>query len=343
MGFKQGLSHKHNLVKAQKIAHELELVDYVKPKFLPKPLFFWIAKRSALKTYKGLIERYAPCQAERIVGISHGAEIDVKDIYLDLATETMLAAGCTSIGILPEKSTTGDILMCRNFDIFESMIPLYIGRHNNPLKGLSNIDFSLCFYPSNFHGMNEKGLTITYDYANPTDKVKPGLPISILIQEALENLETTGEVVEFLQDKPKGNGAILLIGDPMGDLRTVEISYNRMAVRQPEEGFIVNTNHYLDEKMIPIDTKDPLWRESSMDRFDRALQLVSESCKVDEKTLQNILSDHGLDGVPSQSTICQHNSKYPTTTSVIFNLNKKTVKVAVGKPCQSQYKKFKIK
>ena len=342
MGFQQGSLYKQKVDELQKIANELEFVDRIKPKFLPKSLFFWIARRRATKTYKGIIERYAPHQAERIRGISAGSKIDIKDLYLNYAMETMLAAGCTSIGILPDKSSTGEVLMCRNFDIFDRLIPTYVGRRNKPEDGLLNIDFTLCFFPGNFHGMNERGLAITYDYAAPTDEYKPGLPISILIQEALENCETTDEAVKVFQDNPKGNGAILLIGDPSGNIKTVEFSCNRLAVRQPEEGFLVNTNHYLTDDMKPIDTKEKMWRESSEKRFGSAYKLVSDASKIGEKTLQRILSDHGPDGKPSSTTICQHASPFPTTMSVIFNLNKRAMSVAIGKACQSQFKKFKI-
>lgn len=341
MGFQQGKLYKQRIDEMWNIANES--TSSIKPMFLPKSLFFWIAKRRATRMYKKLIERYATRQAERIRGISEGSNTDLKTLYMYQAEEANLGPRCTSIGILPEKSSTGDVLMGRNFDLFRSLIPSYVGRRNKPKDRFLNIDFGLCSFAGNFHGMNEKGLAITYNYALPTDEFKPGVPPSILIQEALENCATTKEAVKIFQDNPKGNGAILLVGDASGDIQTVEMSCNRLTVRQPQEGFIINTNHYLTDEMKPIDIKEKELRESTEKRYDRAERLLSDASMIDEETLQEILKDHGPDGKPGcPFTICRHGDPIGTTMSLVFNLNKRIMSVAIGNPCQSQFKKFEM-
>ena len=366
MGVQQGTVYKQKLQGMWNIFSNMELVKRLKPKIIPKNLFFRTAKKRATEIYKKIIEKYAPKQAERIRGISEGSGMDLKTLYLFQAAETMLSGeathviptgGCTSLGISSKKSSTGDCLISRNFDLYSILIPAYVGRRSRPIEGFSNIDFGLCVYAGNFHGMNEKGLTITYNYADPTDGLKPGVPISILIQEALEKYETTEETVEFFQKSLRSNGALLLIGDSSGDIEALEISCHRTGVRLLEDSFIVNTNHFHSEQMKPIDIPvDAVFsdkcldkslvgkriRESTEKRYERANMLLSKARTVDEKTLESIMRDHGPERKPSRTTICVHTPYVSTTMSVIFNLNKRTMDALIGNPCQSRYKRFKI-
>ena len=361
MGIKQGSTYKNKIYNTWEIFTKMEFVGALKPKMIPNRIFFYMAKNKATKTYKDIIERYAPNQAQRIRGISEGSGIDLKTLYLAQSAEPLLtragakytipAAGCTSIGILPEKSASGETIIARNFDLFTAFIPMYVGRYNKIGNGFSNIDFSVCAFAGSFHGMNEKGLTITYDLAYPIDGLKSGVPISILIQEALEKYKTTEETIKFFKESLLGNGAILLVGDSLGDVRTLEISCNQIGIRKPKNGFIVNTNHFLTKEMKLVDVPEnavysegPLVgkrvRESTERRYERVYTVISNSKKVSTESLKNTMRDHGIDQKSSRYTICVHSPLISTTMSIIFDLSKRTISALIGNPCESEYKQF---
>jgi len=364
MGLKQGSTFKEKIHDAWEFLSKWDLIKAFKPKMIPNSVFLYMAKSNAAKTYQHIIEKYAPDQAERLRGISEGSSIDLKKLYLAQALESILtfpsydfASGCTSIGITPEKSESGETLIGRNFDFYTALIPTYVCRHNKPENGFSSIDFTICALAGNPQGMNEKGLAIVNNTAFPTDGLSPGVPISILIQEALERYETTEETVKFFKESLRGNGAILLVGDSSGDIRALEISCNRIGVGEPRNGFIVNTNHFQTEEMKPFDIpQNAIYTEKAYPkslmgkriresmgtekRCERANELLSKVEKVNLETLRYIMRNHGEEGKPSSDTICWHGPVLSTTMSLIFNLNKKSISALIGNPCQSEYREF---
>lgn len=364
MGLRQGSIYNEKIHNCYEFFKKWDFIKVLKPKIIPTPVFFYVGKNRATKAYKKIIEKYAPNQAERLRGISEGSNIDIKMLYLSLASEPTLSfpsydvpTGCTSIGISPRKSETGETIIARNFDFYTALIPFYVGRYNKPENGFSNIDFTMCSSAGDPHGMNEKGLTITFNLGFPTDGLNPGVPISILIQEALEKYETTEEAVRFFKESLRSGGALLLVGDSSGDVRALEISCNRIGVREMRDGFIVNTNHFKTEEMKPIDIPEDAvhskrtYPKSSIGkgvretlgtekRDERANELVSKTTEIDIDTLKNVMRDHGLDGKPSNNTICWHGPVISTTMSIIFNLNRRTLSALIGNPCESEYKEF---
>jgi hypothetical protein len=52
------------------------------------------------------------------------------------------------------------------------------------------------------------------------------------------------------------------------------------------------------------------------------------------------LRDHGLDGEPSDNTICKHGEVSSSIRSMIFYPRKKKMKLLYGYPCQNEYEEF---
>ena len=73
MGFQQGKAYKQSLFDGIQTVQKQPEFLMLKPKWLPKGLFFTIAKNKAIGYAKPIIEKYAPNQAERVRGIADGS------------------------------------------------------------------------------------------------------------------------------------------------------------------------------------------------------------------------------------------------------------------------------
>jgi len=210
--------------------------------------------------------------------------------------------------------------------------------------------------PGMLDGMNEHGLTVTYNLAFTTDKPRHFAPLSLALQEMLETCKNTEQAVKFIiQAKRGGHDALLMLADAEGDIKTVEISSNHSATREMIDDQIINTNHYHTEEMqqyeiprnavyfgkgVPEGQVGVRVHESSEQRLERAQELLKAKTKMDENTITTILRDHGKDNKPSNLTICQHGGYVSTLRSVIFYPNRKAIKVLYGNTCQNGYVEF---
>jgi predicted choloylglycine hydrolase len=85
-------------------------------------------------------------------------------------------------------------------------------------------------------GMNEHGLTVTYNLAYTLDEPKCYVPLSLALQEMLETCKTADEAARFItQAKRGGHDAVLTLADAEGNIRTVEITSNHFATSNAAE------------------------------------------------------------------------------------------------------------
>lgn len=360
MGYQQGIQMKeaiHHL-----FAHLDQEVAFRrrKPFLIPFRVFLsWAAGRVAREIAPDLSEYY-PRQKIRMEGIAKGAGIDESLLYLALAGETIMAGvdyrlgACTAVAVAPERSVLGETVVIKNFDYPAFFQPYYVARLNRSTETASTMDVTTAPLAGCHDGMNEHGLCISYNHGYGTDMPSSNVPVTVLVQEALENCSTTEEAVGFLCDGKRSVGAILLVADAAGNMATVELSPNFSGVREPEGGVLINTNHYRCREMTSYDiprnayyTNRNVWalrgmrvHESSEMRYARAEQLLSEKEEFSLKDLLQVFSDHGESGRGDDNTICRHGSYFTTTCSIIMLPRSRRFLVTYGHPCDSVFTDF---
>jgi len=363
IGVQQGKAVKGLIHDALKGAPDLEAVKHMKPRLLPTSLFLALAKRRATKLLRTDVLEFYPKQVQRLKGIAKGAGIDMPTAFLMQSMEILIGKpsfiipACTSIGFSPEKTSTNETVVAKNFDYVTSLAPYNLTCKTEPEGRFRTLGCSMAPLPGMLDGMNEHGLTVTYNLAHTTDEPKCHAPLSMALQEMLETCRTTEEAVKYItQARRGGHDALLLLADAEGDIRTVEITSNHAATRKMIENLIINTNHYLTKEMqqyeIPHKAvyydkvqKKPLGirvHESSERRLERAQELLKGKTKIDEKNIITILQDHGTNNKPSRLTICNHGEYGRTLRSNIFYPNRKTIKVLYGNPCRKDYDEFRL-
>jgi predicted choloylglycine hydrolase len=363
IGVQQGRTVRQLVQQVLRQIPHFEDIKSMKPRWLPTSLFLALAKRRAFKLLgKDIFEHY-PKQAQRLKGIAEGAGIDIPTLLFMQAVELFRITesdyrlqACTSLGFSPQRTATAETIIAKNFDYPNQYEPYHLTCRTNPNGRFRTLGCTMAPLPGMLDGMNEHGLTVTYNLADTTDTPKSSVPLSIVLQEMLETCKNTDEAVEFVTNaKRGGHDALLLLADTEGDIKTVEISSNHAATRKMVDNQIINTNHYLETEMqqyeiphnavlwgktIPEDMKGIRVHESSEQRLRRAEELLRDKVKVDEDKIVTILRDHGKDDKPSWTTICRHGKYGSTLRSMIFYPDRKTMKVLYGRPCQNEYVEF---
>jgi predicted choloylglycine hydrolase len=364
IGVQQGKAGSEQIREAFKKIPNYEFVKLMKPRLLPTPLFVWMAKRQAARLLKNDVFEHYPKEAERMSGIAEGAETDITSILFLQAMELLVSKpsyrleACTTLAFGPSRTTTGETIIGKNFDYVSALEPYQLTRETEPKEGYATLGCTMAPLAGMLDGMNEHGLTVTYNLAYTLDEPKCYVPLSMALQEMLETCKNANEAAQFIvQAKRGGHDAILTLADAEGNIKTVEITSNHSTTSNMTDGQAVNTNHYKSKEMqkyeIPHNAvcfgkgtpKEHLGvkvHESSEQRLRRAQELLKDKEKVDETKITAILRDHGKGNKPSMLTICRHADFVSTLRSVVFYPNRKTIKVLYGKPCENQYDELKF-
>ncbi|MDI6874404.1 C45 family autoproteolytic acyltransferase/hydolase [Candidatus Solincola sp.] len=360
MGYQQGLQMREAIHHFFDHLRDLETFRRKRPFFLPFRTHVVMAAKRAFREAAQDLYDYYPRQKARMEGIAKGAGISEHLLFLALAAETFLAeadyrlGSCTAAGLTPERSALGEPVVIKNFDHPEFFQPYYVSRLNRSAETASTLDVTMAPLAGCHDGINEHGLCISCNSGHGTDLPTCSIPVSVLVQEALENCATTEEAVSFLRAGKRSGGAILLVADAEGEMATVELSPNFSGVREPEQGVLINTNHYRCREMISYDIPHNAFyttrnvralrgvrvHESSEMRYARVEQLFSETEVFSLKDLLRVFSDHGESGRGDDNTVCRHGPYFTTTCSLIMLPRSRRVLVTYGHPCESVFTDF---
>ena len=347
IGLQQGQSNREAIQKALEAIFNLDLVKQSKPKLVPKHLFVMLAKRRANKMLRKDLESFYPKQAERIGGIAEGSKVDVPSLLFVQMLE-MILCSCTSIGLLPNATSTGETILAKNFDYLNFTEPYSLVCETQPKEGFKTLCCRMVPLSGALDAMNEHGLAMTYNLARSVDEPECHVPTSVILQEMLEACKNTQEAIDFLtKAKTGGHDGVVTLADSKGNLETVELSCRHLKVRVPEGDVVVSTNHYQTAEMksveIPASKAQKVqgYRTSPI-RLERAKELLRNKKNIDEESVKTVLRDHGSENKPSDSTVCMHSKMSGTTRSIIMYPNRRLIKVLFGHPCTSEYQEIRF-
>jgi predicted choloylglycine hydrolase len=361
IGVQQGQAVKELIHKGLEQIPTVEAIRLMKPRLLPTSLFLALAKRRANKLLRNDIFKFYPRQAQRLRGIVEGARTDMPTALLLQSMELLVGKpsfripACTSLGFNAQRTSTKETIVAKNFDYLNDLAPYQLTCQTKPTQRYKTLGCTMAPLPGMTDGMNEHGLTVTYNLAYTTDKSECFAPLSLALQEMLETCRNTDEAVRYItQAKQGGHDALLMLADAEDNVKTVEITPNHAATRETIDGQIINTNHYHTAEMqqyeiphnavyfgnVPKESLGVRVHESSEQRLKRAKELLKGKTKINNKRIATILRDHGDENKPSMLTICRHDIYASTLRSMIFYPNRKTIKILYGNPCQNEYEEI---
>jgi predicted choloylglycine hydrolase len=344
VGLQQGKAMRESIQAGLDAILASEFMKSSKPKLIPMSVYYPMAKRRANKMLRTDILKYYPKQAQRIQGIADGASVDLPTILFTQMLEVLV--GCTTMAFSPDRTSTSETIMAKNFDYLTFLAPYNFVCETKLTDGYRTLGFKMASLPGMYDGMNEHGLTITYNLARSTDKPEFFVPTGIVLQEMLETCKSVDEGVRMIvRSKRGGHDGLITLADSSGEIRTVELSCHNSVVRETANGQVINTNNYQTAEMqvreIPLDSGDLPGFQSSLRRIERAKEILKDKPLVDEEAICSVLRDHGREGVPSAYTICKHGEPGCTHRSMIFHPDRKTIKMLFGNPClQREYQEI---
>lgn len=327
--------------------------------------------RGALEAYRGLIReraglelpaavafaaRYdecvgdlAPRSRDELQGVAAGARLPYATLLaLNCRSELLFLGGgpppseCSSFAMVPD---CGDVLGGQNWDWNPQLAA------STTIRGFACDDEPAAISVGEAGhlskvGFNAAGLLVcTNTLVSLQDGDCIGLPYHVILRELLR-FGSVGEAVAYLGSVPKAMAANYLLADRSGEAKDVEAvggSGQEIAVLEIEGGTVCHTNHFLDERFKAIDAR----AAANPHTYSRLSALASglSDCPTDVDALVRLLRDHA--GFPN--SLCSHPSddvapydQRATLASVVVNISRSTVWIAVGTPCSSSYEAYEV-
>jgi isopenicillin-N N-acyltransferase like protein len=192
-------------------------------------------------------------------------------------------------------------------------------------------------------GMNDSGISMCIN-ALYDGRSRPGVPVAIITADILHQ-KTIGQALYSIARAERATSVNLLIGDPYGELYSVEMTRDRY-VPLYGENFIVHTNHFLSRDLLVPDLqeRDMAVRNgtNSIFRYNRIRKLIHQHYgKIDTDQLKKFMMDH----VNYPESICRHpvhEGLSQTIAAFIMNPEERTMLIADGNPCEATYYKYSI-
>jgi isopenicillin-N N-acyltransferase-like protein len=291
--------------------------------------------------------KYVPFAQERygryvdeVMGMAEGAGVAFDDLAVVNAMEAVTMDAlhltkCTSMAVNNDRTADGHVLVAHNEDwLPEDEQDIYL-IHAIP-------DDEPPYLAMTYGGLlpNIGFNAACCDSVYPTDS-RIGTP-RVVVSRAVLGARTLADAVRLTLIPQRAAGYNHVLVHESGELYSVEVSARRFGILYGEEGFIVHTNHYLDEKMQEIEY-EPDELVSTRLRYFRALRMLKQNRAHTIKTLQAIQRDH----LNFPNSICNHCTedidpldREKTINSLIIDLTARAMHIAWGNPCENLYHTF---
>jgi len=166
-------------------------------------------------------------------------------------------SGCTLIGAC----TGSPPVVGRNFDLGFSRADIRVLK-TEPRPGLTSI--ATGGWLGRYDGMNSSGLVIAMAVVESRDEPPPSpgaIPATLLIRTALDQLQTSDQVLNLIDLIPGWGPVNYLIAEPSGEMAVVEREAGALRVRTADKGLVVAANHFAGRQAL---------RRASSERYEAA-------------------------------------------------------------------------
>jgi len=251
------------------------------------------------------------------------------------ALQDLHMVGCSSFGVWKEKSKDGSLLIGRNFDFYvgDEFARNKIVCFEKPESGYPFMMITWGGMAGAVSGMNEQGLTVTINAAKSDIPYSARTPISILAREILQYARNIQEAYAIAQKRETFVSESILIGSAAdGKASIIEKSPYKIALVEPQDNYIVSTNHFRSATFNkdPKNIKD-IKENASLYRYKKILEDITEEQPLDAGGMAKILRDRsGLNhtdiGMGNEKAVNQLIAHH----SIIFEPEKRLVWVSNG-------------
>jgi len=264
-----------------------------------------------------------PEYLEELRGIADAAELDY-DLLCFYSLIIQEAPNCSIFAITNGNQT----YVGRNYDMYYSFKDYLESTFCIPENGYKSVAQSDIFVGRE-DGLNECGLGVAQ--SGIISYLKPGMAFWVNVRYILDKCSNVQQGIDFLTDIPHYSTMTYLLADRQGKMAIIEVGPNdTFAIREPNDDFLVSTNHYNHAQMQSVDIYQPPDSQTRYRTIYHALSNQKE--QVSEKIIQSILSSH-------EGLVCSHRDdiQLGTLWSVIYSLSDLRIWRSEGHPCVSSY------
>jgi predicted choloylglycine hydrolase len=369
MGYAQGEVAAGRIREARRTLRDLEAFRLQQPWWMPYAAFRRAAERRATAALGASLAEHDPAMLERLQGLAEGSRLRLETMCLFNALEALLSTvtqntvtpglcACSAVGVRGARSAGGEPVIARNFDYLQLVQPYYFLRESRPAGGYRALEFTTAPMAGTIDGINEHGLTITFNYAFVRDMPDCAVPISMAITDALATCRTVSEATDRIAKRPRWGAGILMLADAEGDLASLELSNTHSALRRPVSGedYLFHTNHFQTPAMREVEVppqavfsnKAPAAirghrvLESAEHRSRRFEHLLAEHRPLSPDDLADLMGDHGEEESADHRTLCMHSEYWNTTACLQFFPRQRKMRVSYSSACDAQYTDFSL-
>lgn len=242
-----------------------------------------------------------------------------------------LPANCSSVGVM----TAEGPVIARNYDFFY----FETWRHlvtTQPQGTLAHTGMWPGLLGGRYDGVNAAGVWVSIHGGGcrPPATPKPGIAFHHLCRIVLETCTSARDAVELLRSTPHIASYNYFVADAR-EMFVVEAHPEKIAVREPEDGVLVCTNHPMQEDTVPL-TDTPILdnsrRRAEFLREGAARALASQAVFADgmAAALQALMRDHSV-------PVCGHDDGLATFWSAVCIPRRQRVAYTLGAPCRNDY------
>ncbi|MFW5793098.1 MAG: C45 family autoproteolytic acyltransferase/hydrolase [Bacteroidota bacterium] len=211
------------------------------------------------------------------------------------ALQNMNMVYCTAFGVKNQRSSDNNMIIGRNFDLYigDGFAENKIVTFFNPENGYKLSTITWGGMIGAVSGMNEKGLTITYNSAKSDIPKSAKIPVSILARKILQYAATIDEAYEIAKSHETFvSGSFFIASAEENRMVVIEKTKRKIDLFETGTNDLILTNHYQGEKLKNRDLNiQNIEESSSMYRWERTQELLEKQETHDIHSFAEILRD----------------------------------------------------